>query len=206
MRFYFLPNDDNLLKTASQGGCGVTDSELKGVKTWQRELGYKFEFHLENHGPYVYIFPDGRNAGAKNMPRFSFGGGRKGKFDSDASLNASIRSDVEAVVSANYGLFESMHSRFYDLGGKKVEAMPQPKDDRSAQAWFRCPVCNWECSVQFTSQMEKLRQIKDSTIGGIHTTEYPSIPCGVKTCAFPMDMIEFVKRKDRYPANVVKYP
>ena len=113
MRFYFTSQDANLTKAGAQGGCGVTAAEVLLVTHWQNVLSYQFEFHLENHGDYVYIFPDGRKAGAKNMPRFYFAGGKQGTFDNAEDLKSKVMTDVRNVVTNNYALFAAMHQRFY---------------------------------------------------------------------------------------------
>ena len=204
MRFYFIHNDKFLLLPAEQGGCGVTDEEIKAIKVWQNNFGYQFEFHLENHGPYVYIFPDGRRAGQKDMPRFYFDGGRKGYFDNEESLSSAIQKDVEAVVRSNYGLFAKMHGRFYGKGGFG-KALAEKSDPKLARAWFKClnPGCRREFSVQFASQMQKVSLIKVSQIGGIRSAEYPVINC--PKCSYHLELVEYLGPRDAYPEQVFDY-
>lgn len=208
MRFYFLSSDRNLLLPASQGGCGVTEEELQEIKTWQNDMTYQFEFHLENHGPYVYVFPDGRRAGQRDMPRYYFGGGRVGKFDNEGSLSASIQSDVKAVVDANRDLFATMHGRFYGTGGvakKTVEVGPKP-----AVAYFTC--INNRCggrdqiiAVKFPSEVTMRRLIKVSNVGGIRSSEIPVIPCTRTTCGVAMDLVEFGSATVLAPKETIEF-
>lgn len=195
MRFYFVHDDKYLLRPAPQGGCGVTAEEIEAIEVWQQVLTYQFEFHLENHGPYVYIFPDGRNAGQKKMPRYYFGGGRVGTFDNEESLLPGVQADVKAVVDANRDLFEAMHSRFYGLGGIAREPIiglqPAP-----ALAYFTCAsqACggrNQIIAVRFPSEVEMRKQIKMLHIGPIRSLEYPVIPCGRQACGVGMELLEF---------------
>ena len=208
MRFYFLSNDRNLFLPANQGGCGVTEEELRGIQRWQNDLTYQFEFHLENHGPYVYIFPDGRRAGQKDMPRYYFGGGKAGEFDNEASLSSSVQSDVEAVVDANRDLFAAIHGRFYGTGGvakKTVEGGPKP-----AIAYFtcinqRCGGRNQVIAVKFPSEATMRRLIKVSNFGGIRSSEMPVIPCVRATCGVAMDLVEFGSASAVVPKEIIEF-
>src|SRR4029077_3961174 len=105
MRFSVTREDKMLKLPASQGGCGVTAEEITAVTVWQKNFTYQFEFYLEKHGTYVYIFSYGRRGGQKDMPRFYFAGGRMGMFDNDESLVSGVKSDVTAVVNGNRALF-----------------------------------------------------------------------------------------------------
>ncbi|WP_377704342.1 hypothetical protein [Pseudoduganella sp. UC29_71] len=199
MRFYFLHNDKMLTTPASQGGCGVTDQEIREITVWQNNMDYKFELHLENHGPYVYIFPDGRRAGQKNMPRYSFGGGRVSTFDSDDSLTAGIRADVRAVVDNNLALFARIHERFYGQGG--VPKQMADRDDGPKHAYFVCnnPECsgkNRPVTVEFSSAAELRREIKVSHSHNINSAEYPVIRCPKKTCGWSMELVEKLDAPD----------
>lgn len=209
MRFYFTSDDKMLKAPASQGGCGVTAEEITAVTVWQQNFTYQFEFHLENHGSYVYIFPDGRRAGQKDMPRFYFADGRMGMFDNDESLVPGVRSDVRAVVNGNRALFASMHGRFYGIGGvakKTVESVPTP-----AIAVFAClnPKCvNYGApiAVKFESQQLMHRLITVSNFGGIRSSEYPAIKCARGTCGLDMELVEFgPKAKGIEPKETVAY-
>lgn len=210
MRFYFLHNDEYLRRPASQGGCGVTEEEIRDVTVWQNDRSYQFEFHLENHGPYVYIFPDGRRAGQPDMPRYYFGGGRRGMFDNEKSISAAVQRDVSAVVGGNMELFGRMHARFYGLGGvaKKVVEVKQVP----AVAYFEClnPKCvsrNQVIAVRFASQVEMHRLIRVSNIGGIRSSEYPVIKCPRSTCGISLEMVEFgsATARNLAPKEVIEY-
>lgn len=210
MRFYFLHNDKNLKAPAGQGGCGVTDQEILEVKVWQNNMSYQFEFHLENHGPYVYVFPDGRRAGQRDMPRFYFGGGRVGLFDNEESVPSAAQTDVETVVNANRALFAQMHARFYGTGGvakKTVDTELKP-----AYAFYKCfnPICPGRetlVAVKFANQMVMHSVIKVSNFGGMRSSEYPSIPCPRKTCGIPMELVEFgpLKSGALVPKDPIEY-
>lgn len=202
MRFYFNHDDVNLRRPAPQGGCGVTDEELLAIQVWQMVHSYQFEFHLENHGPYVYIFPDGRAAGQRRMPRYYFGGGRVGTFDNDGDLQPGVKRDVKAVVDGNRDLFGRMHERFFgpgDVARAPVESVRAP-----ALAYFSCinPACpdrDQLFAVKFASRMEMNRQIRTSNIGGIRSAEYPVIRCERRTCGLAMELFEYPDNADEAP-------
>ena len=122
MRFQFLQDDKNLTKAGKLGGCGLTAQEIESVTRWQNNLTYEFELHLENHGPYIYIFPEDRKPGQKNMPRYYFGGGKAGEFDNDKDLKSAVKTDLKAVVDGNIEIFKKIHDRFY--GNGEVVAVP----------------------------------------------------------------------------------
>lgn len=208
MRFDFRPDDRYLFLPAKQGGCGVTEEELRGITRWQNNMSYQFEFHLENHGPYVYIFPDGRRAGERDMPRYYFGGGRVGRFDNEESLKSAVQADVSAVVDANRDLFSAMHGRFY--GDGSVAKNTVPVASKPAVALFTC--INQRCSarnklvgVKFPNQAVMNSLIKVSNFGGIRSSEIPVIPCTRDTCGVAMDLVEFGSASGVVPKEMIEF-